>query len=258
MCASRIATPEKSSVDPRPGSPPAAASAHAPGTVLGRGGQVALLALNTLPLVHAASVVVLLALPPWSWAARLAAATAALWLAPPLLCRGLLALSPLPDGTHAMGSRAFWIWWTTLKLQTLYLRLPFTEEILRLVPGLYSTWLRLWGARIGRFTYWSPGLEITDRPLLDIGDRVVLGGKARLGAHLFRRRADGALELLVGRIAIGHRCMIGAQSAIGPGVRLADDEFTHAFFLGAPFTHWRGGRRIKDESSPSSPTTHES
>ena len=256
MCASRIATPGKSSAeDPGDFPAPGAEAGPAPRPGLGRWGQIALLALNTVPMLHTFGVVVVMFVPDWGFAARLASAATVLWLIPPLLCRALLARCPLADGSHALGSRVFWVWWASLKLQTLYLRLPFLEEILRLVPGLYSNWLRLWGARIGRLTYWAPGLEITDRPLLDVGDEVVFGGKARLGAHVMRRGATGQLELLVGRIRIGHRCSIGAQSTLGPGVQLDDDEFTRAFFLAPPFSHWRGGHRIRnpDSSAPPSP-----
>jgi hypothetical protein len=255
MCASRIATPVESSVDEpltvTVAPPPVPRSAVAP--ALSRGAQVCLLFLNSLPLLHAIGVVAALLAPAWTWPARVAFAATVLWLLPPLLCRSVFALAPLRDGCHALGSRAFWAWWTSLKLQTLFLRLPFTEELLRLVPGLYSMWLRLWGAKVGRLTYWAPGLEITDRALLDVGHNVVFGGKARLGAHVLRRAPDGSLELLVGRISVGHRCMIGAQSAIGPGVRFDDDEFVRAFFLASPFSHWRGGRRIDSRQSPSTP-----
>jgi hypothetical protein len=254
MCASRIATPVESSAEPLPKwvpPPPAAARTVAP--ALGRGAQVGLLMLNAVPLLHAASVILALVLPSWGWGARLAAAATVLWLLPPLLGRFLFAWTPLRDGRHALGSRVFWSWWTSLKLQTLYLRLPFTEEVLRLVPGCYSMWLRLWGARIGRLTYWAPGLEITDRPLLSVGDNVVFGGKARVGAHILQRTATGELELLLGRIHVGHRVMIGAQAAIAPGVRFDDDEFVRAFFLAAPFTRWRDGRRVQDANSTFSP-----
>ena len=222
---------------------------------LSKGSQAGLLALNAVPLLHALAVLAVLLLPSWSWPLRGGAAALLLWLVPPLLCRAMLAWSPLTDGVHALGSRAFWVWWSSLKLQTLYLRLPFLEELLRLVPGLYSAWMRLWGARVGRLTYWAPGLEITDRPLLDVGNNVVFGGKARLGAHVLRRSADGQLELVVGRIRLGDRCMVGAQSALGPGVRFADDEFTRAFFLAPPFSHWRGGQRVRDHNSSPPPTS---
>jgi hypothetical protein len=257
MCASRIATPEKSFAnDPGDLPEPSEANARGSGTrrLMGPAGRVALLALNTLPLLHVVGVVAFVIVPSWSWTVRLSTAAGILWLVPPLACRLLLMLCPLRDGCHSWGSATFWCWWTSLKLQTVFLRLPFLEELLRLVPGLYSAWMRLWGARVGRLTYWSPGVEITDRSLLDIGDDVVLGGKARLGAHVLRQAAGGPPELLLGRIRIGHRSSIGAQSTLGPGVRLADDEFTHAFFLAPPFSNWEGGRRIRNAAPPTSPS----
>jgi hypothetical protein len=258
MCASKIATPEKSFASD-PGELPDTAMADDASAVQapGVGGRAALLALNLWPLLHVVGSGLLLILPSWSLAARVGASIGALWILPPLVCRILIACCPLRDGSHAWGSRTFWSWWVSLQLQTIFLRLPFLEEILRLVPGLYSNWLRLWGSSVGRLTYWSPGVEVTDRPLLAIGDDVVLGGKVRLGSHVLRRRSDGVLELVLGRIDIGHRCAVGAQSTVGPGVRLEDGEFTHAFFLAPPFSHWRGGQRVRHHpiSSSSSPST---
>ena len=57
------------------------------------------------------------------------------------------------------------------QLQVLYSAFP----ALRLVPGLYSAWLRLWGSRVGRAVYWTPQVKITDRGLLKVGDGVVFG-----------------------------------------------------------------------------------
>jgi len=215
-------------------------------------GRVLLLVLNLVPLLHVGAVVLAAVLPAWSLTARLGLAGAVLFLAPPILARCALLVAPMPEGRHRPGSRVFWTWWLTLQLQTLFARLPFLEELLRLVPSAYSLWLRLWGSRVGRLTYWAPGLEITDRSLLVIGDDVVLGGKVRLGAHLLRRDDTGQLELLVGAIRLGDRVMVGAQSALGPGVHLADDESTHAFFLGPPFSRWSRGHRLRD-THPLSP-----
>lgn len=252
MSVSKIATPGRSSAESFAELPPPA-HPHEAAAAFTWPGRVALLALNFVPLLHVAGVVLIAALPPWAWWGRLLGAAAVLWLAPPLICRTVLATRPLDAGRHALGSGVFWAWWISLQLQTLFARVPVLEELLRLMPGAYSLWLQLWGARVGRLTYWAPGLEITDRSLLDVGDDVVLGGKARLGAHLLHRLPDGALELLIGRIRLGHRVMVGAQAALGPGADLADDENTHAFFLAPPFSRWRGGKRVRDNSAP--PTT---
>jgi hypothetical protein len=248
MSVSKIATPGRSSAEIFADLPPPARPREA-AAVLAWPGRVALLALNFVPLLHLSGVGLIAVLPPWAWWTRLLAAAAVLWLVPPLLCRLVLAVRPLNAGRHALGSTVFWAWWISLQLQTLFARVPVFEEMLRLIPGAYSLWLRLWGARVGRLTYWAPGLEITDRSLLDVGDDVVLGGKARLGAHLLHRTAEGTLELLIGRIRLGHRVMVGAQAALGPGAELADDENTHAFFLAPPFSRWRGGKRARDEAS---------
>ena len=62
----------------------------------------------------------------------------------------------------------------------LFLRFPVLEEILRLVPGLYSLWLRAWGSRIGKLTYWAPQTSYSIAGCLDIGDHVVFGAGVRI------------------------------------------------------------------------------
>lgn len=211
--------------------------------------KLRLLALNALPLLHLATLVVLVAAFPFALSTRLLLGLAWLLLAPPLLARFVLR-NGLPSGEIAVPSDAFFRWWTTWQLQTVFNRLPWIEEVLRLIPGAYSAWLRLWGARIGRLTLWSPGVRIFDRPLLDIGDDVVLGIDTRLVAHFGGLDATGRSTFTLGRITIGDRCVIGAGSLLAPGVTLAPDQATEALFLGTPFTHWSEGTRLRGTDYP--------
>ncbi len=213
-------------------------------------GRGLLLLLNFLPLGQLVALAALGWLGPGTWPVRAALAAGFLWLMPPVVTRVLLAVCPLGAGALAVGGRKFFVWWTTVQLQVIFLRLPWLEEMLRMIPGAYSLWLRLWGARIGRLTFWAHGVEITDRSLLEVGDDVVLGAGVRLAGHVLWRTPEDRMELLVGPVRLGNRCLVGAQSVLGAGAELADDEATHAFFLAPPFSRWRGGRRERNGPTP--------
>lgn len=208
--------------------------------------KLRLLALNALPLAHVILLALVACLLPGGPLLRFVAATATLFLLPPLLARYVLR-NGLPSGEIAVPSDAFFRWWTTWQLQTVFNRLPWIEELLRLIPGTYSAWLRLWGANIGRLTLWSPGVRIFDRPLLDIGDDVVLGIDTRIVGHFGGLDAVGRSTFTLGLITIGDRCVIGASALLAPGVTLESDQATEALFLGTPFAHWRAGTRVADE-----------
>jgi hypothetical protein len=214
--------------------------------------KLLLLLLNAWPLAHLVATICLATLPPWPLAWRLVAAFAGLLLVPPLLCR-LIVGGGLASGEIAVPSRTFFRWWATWQLQMIFNRLPWLEEMLRFVPALYSTWLRLWGARLGRLTLWSPGVRIFDRPLLRIGDDVVLGLDVRIVGHFGSVDADGRATFILGPITIGDRATLGAAALLAPGVVIESDQCTEALFLGPPFTHWRGGERVP----PSAASRHE-
>lgn len=192
-----------------------------------------------IPLFHVVAVIATLLLPWGPVAVRVGAALAMLYLAPPLAARILLALAPIRGARHPVGSPAWATWWVLLMLQTLFCRFPALEEALRLVPTLYSLWLRLWGSRVGRLVYWSPGTEVFDRSFLEVGDDVVFGGCVRLTAHLVVRHADGSMELLLAPIRIGPRVLLGACAGLSSGAEVAADEAPKAFTLFPPFAAWR-------------------
>jgi hypothetical protein len=220
-------------------------NARVDGFKLHPGQRLLMLGFNCVPLVHGMTVaaIVGIAWAPLGW--RLAAGLAVLYLAPALLARIVLLLSPISESRSQVGSRAFFTWWLLANLQMLFCRLPMLEEIIRMVPGLYSFWLRLWGARIGRLTYWGAGLRILDRSFLRIGDDVVFGAAVRLNAHVLNRNENGQTELYLASIVVGDRTMVGGYSLLTAGTEIAPDESTRAFLISPPFSRWKNGRRVK-------------
>jgi hypothetical protein len=168
-----------------------------------------------------------------------------LYLLPPLCCRLILMLPGKPQGEVDDSSPIFRRWWFVSQLQVLYSRVPLLEEILRIVPGLYSLWLRLWGARVSLLVYWSPGVLVFDRYHLSIARGVLIGGGCRIGAHAMRRNDDGSFHLVVAPITIERDCVIGFNAAIGPGVHVYPGETIPVGKILKPFSGWRDGRAIR-------------
>lgn len=204
-------------------------------------GRLLLLVLNALPLAHVAAVALAIV------QREFLAAFAILYLAPALVARAVLAAGDFKQTRILVGSAAFFRWWTLFQLQVIFCRFPALEEVLRLAPGLYSLWLRVWGARVGRLTYWSPGTVISDRSFLMIGDDVVFGASVRLIPHLIQRAASGKLELCLAKIEIGDRVVVGGLSILSAGTIVHSDQTTRAALLSPPFTIWKNGKRLHHE-----------
>jgi hypothetical protein len=204
-----------------------------------------LFGLNFIPLIFLALVIVVALLTPAEALWRALAAVAGLYLTPPLFARAVRALCEIPEGKIPLASRAFFAWWTLFQLQMIFCRVPQFEEILRLVPGAYSVWLRLWGARIGRLTFWSPGTIILDRPFLFVGDDVVFGAGVHVNPHVLAKNSSGELELILGTVKIGDRARIGGYSLLTAGSEIAPDEDPRALLVLPPFSIWKNGKRIR-------------
>lgn len=145
-----------------------------------------------------------------------------LYIYPVLAYRLLIYFKPLklPLREELTGER-YSHWWGSHQIQNIYLVLPVLERLLRVVPGAYSAWLRLWGAQIGKQVYWTPNVELHDRALLCLGDGVILGHEVKLVSHVViphRQR----LRLYANNISLGTGCFVGAGSVLGPGVKIAD------------------------------------
>jgi len=210
--------------------------------------RLLMLGLNCLPLLHALAVGAVVGIPWVSAGWRMVAGVAVLYLAPALAARVVNSISPIPEGRIRLGTCAFFTWWALANLQMLFCRLPILEELIRLIPGFYSLWLRVWGARIGRLTYWGAGLRILDRSFLRIGDDVIFGAAVRLNPHVLHRNEQGEMELILASIVIGDRTMVGGYSLLTAGTEIASDECTRACLISAPFSRWENGGRTNKKA----------
>lgn len=117
-----------------------------------------------------------------------------------------------------VGSATFTIWWVSSQMQVHFLRFPGLEEAIKWIPGCYSMWLRLWGAKIGKNVLWTPRVLIVDRPFLDIGDDVIIGTETRMTSHLANALKDERrVEVVLGIIKIGNGATLGGGSNTFPG-----------------------------------------
>jgi hypothetical protein len=170
---------------------------------------------------------------------------AILFLFPPLVVRASTWWSPLTSGRLEPGSRGFLHWWFAAQWQVIFTRLPVLEEMIRMIPGLYALWLRLWGARVGSLVYWSPGVVILDRPLVRIGSRVIFGVGARLTAHVLAPSGARQMALYLSPITIRDGALIGAYSVLLPGCEVAEGEVTPPFRTIHAFSRFANGRRTR-------------
>jgi hypothetical protein len=138
------------------------------------------------------------------------------YLLPVALFRIHNAFWPVRDGSQDISEKKYNAWWASHMFQLPFISIPWLEGIIHLVPGLYSMWLRAWGSRIGHRVYWTPKIEIVDRHLIDVGDRVVFGHLVAMCSHMVAP-IDGKQMLVLKTIHIGSGAFIGACSKIGPG-----------------------------------------
>ncbi|MEH2045179.1 acyl transferase [Nostoc sp.] len=134
---------------------------------------------------------------------------------------------PVREGISYLQGKEYSPWWGSHQIQVIFIAIPGLEAVLRLIPGVFSCWLRLWGAKVGRDVYWTPGLEIADRSLLEIGDRVVIGHRVGIYSHIIKPRKQN-LMLYVKKVKIGSNVFVGAGTHFAPGVVIADNTFIPA------------------------------
>jgi len=122
----------------------------------------------------------------------------------------LLTLGFKP-GAYPPGSPVFfrWLIYSGLHLWLVNLVLPFLRG-----NNWIKIYLRVAGAKVGKETFINTK-EIYDSYLVEIGDRVLIGGEAFLNCHLFEH---GHLNL--DKIIIGDDSTIGAKAYLTPGTRI--------------------------------------
>jgi len=202
--------------------------------------RLAMVALGYIPLLLAVVVVISALFASYRWGVLYGLLTGfvLLYLLPPLLHRATSLLLPLLPGRHGVSSGAFLRWWLSAQLQVIFNRLPVLEESLRIVPGLYSAWLRLWGAKIGSLVYWSPGVAPLDRPFLHIGNRVVFGAGARLNPHVIVPGKKGEAQLWLAPVTLGDDSLIGGYCLITSGCTIPSGASVPAGKYLRPFSTW--------------------
>lgn len=145
-----------------------------------------------------------------------------IYTVPVVIFRFCNLFSPLHSSVHNLSSKKYNPWWTSHMLQYLFIAIPWLESLLHFIPGLFSFWLRCWGAKIGRNVYWTPRTEIVDRSLISIGDNCIIGHQSVFVSHLVEIK-NGTPLLIIKSIYIGSNCMIGADAQIGPGAKIENN-----------------------------------
>lgn len=139
---------------------------------------------------------------------------------PPMVQRVMFRWAPLKHGVACIDGRVFCPWLAAHHIQAFYDALPFLESLLRVFPGFYSLWLRMWGSRIGYGVEWPVRMDVLDRSLMDIGNRVVFSREVELAAHVRRKLEGAGSRVLVRPVRIGSYAFIGAGAKIGPGANV--------------------------------------
>jgi hypothetical protein len=168
------------------------------------------------------------------------------YLVPVLAFRIHNALWPVVEGDVSLSSATYAPWYGAHQFQVLYIALPQLEALLRLVPGLYSAWLRLWGSRVGRGVYWTPLVEILDRNLLDIGDGALFGHRCGMSGHIIRP-VRGEMRAILHRVTIGRGAFVGGGVYVGPGAVVEDGALVKAGEHVRPFKRVAGASEAKSQ-----------
>lgn len=142
-----------------------------------------------------------------------------IYLYPLLLWRLLNFLAPLQEGESNILERQYSPWWFSHQIQLVFIALPALEGVLKLIPGAYSLWLRAWGSRIGKNVYWTPGVIVYDRSLIEIGNGVIVGERAIFVSHVISPKNSAGI-LLIKKIQVEDGAFIGAGSVLSPGCQI--------------------------------------
>ncbi|MEZ5995481.1 MAG: hypothetical protein R3C25_06975 [Hyphomonadaceae bacterium] len=139
---------------------------------------------------------------------------------PPMTQRIMFRWAPLKQGIACIDGRSFCPWLASHNIQAFYDALPYLESLLRVFPGFYSMWLRMWGSRVGYGVEWPVRMDVLDRSLMDIGNRVVFSREVELAAHVRKKTEGAGSRALVRQVRIGSYAFIGAGVRVGPGANV--------------------------------------
>ena len=204
------------------------------------------LAMNYLPFIYLAVGVAIVV---WmdGAGARVVLALAWIYLVPVAVGRVTIETFGRPSGRGlTQQSRAYKVWWFLTQMQMTFNRLPILEELMRLVPGLYSLWLNAWGSRVSPFSFWAPGSRVIDRYLVHVERGVVVGSGAVLSGHLGTVSGDGGYLNDIAAVTVGEGAILGASAKLGPGSRVAAGEQLPAGRILPPFVTWENGRKNRE------------
>lgn len=196
------------------------------------------LLLNILPFVHLASGGVVMFGELNAFGERLVFLLVWIYLLPPLVARCTLEIFGVPGGQLMQDTRGYRVWWFLTQWQTLFNRLPWLEEVLRLVPGLYAFWIALWGGHLSPFAYVGPGVVITDRYLVQVERGAVLGFKSALAGHMVIRNEQGRYVVVVAAPVAEAESILGGNAGLGPGSILRAGHLLPSGRRVAPFSEW--------------------
>jgi hypothetical protein len=155
---------------------------------------------------------------------------------------------PLKEGISYLGTKNYSPWWGSHQIQVIYIAFPVLETLLRLIPGVFSLWLRLWGSKVGKNVYWTPQLEISDRSLIEIGDNVVFGNGVGIYSHIIKPKKQDLL-LYVKKVKIGNNVFLGAWNHIAPGVTIVDGTYVPVFTHVYPNKKFTQELKVNSENS---------
>ena len=139
------------------------------------------------------------------------------YIIPPIVQRVMLRWAALKQGVSEIDGGKFSPWLASHHIQAMYDALPFLESLLRVTPGFYSLWLRAWGSRVGYGVEWPVRMDVLDRGLMDIGNRVVFAREVELAAHVRKKTDGGRSRVLVRTVRIGSYAFVGAGARVGAG-----------------------------------------
>jgi hypothetical protein len=176
--------------------------------------------MTIFPLLHA--VVILAALTCFAKTPSLSSVFLiffSVYLLPLISFRVMGLIFPIKEGRSDLAKDNYSPWWGGHQIQLLFYVVPQFEAFLRVIPGAFSLWLRLWGSKVGKNVYWTPSVEIDDRSMVEIGNYVIFGHKVELVSHVVGGK-KGVFSLYSKNIVIGEGSFVGAGSRLGPGAEL--------------------------------------